>query len=128
MAEIILLILAIFIYLFYERKNKRIINNQHICESYIEKRLYNELKKNGFNPIPQVKCGPYRIDIAIPEYRLAIECDGKAYHSSPEQKKHDARKNYYLKKNGWKVCRLSGKSINSRLSYCINHIKKRAFS
>ena len=35
-------------------------------------------------------------------------------------------KNYYLKKNGWKVCRLSGKTINSNLGYAINHIKKRA--
>jgi very-short-patch-repair endonuclease len=89
--------------------------------------LYNELKKNGFNPIPQVRCGPYRIDLALYEYRLAIECDGKEWHSTPEQKRHDARKNYYLKKNGWKVCRLSGKTINSNIGYAINHIKKRAY-
>lgn len=126
MEYIICLILALFIYLFYEYKSINKTSNQHICESYIEERLYNALKKNGFNPIPQVKCGPYRIDLALYEYRLAIECDGKEWHSTPEQKKHDARKNYYLKKNGWKVCRLSGKTINSNLGYAINHIKKRA--
>jgi very-short-patch-repair endonuclease len=127
--EIIITVILIFltpaIYLFHEyisiRKNKEI----HICESYIEKRLYNELKKNQFNPIPQYRCGPYRIDLALPEYRLAIECDGKEWHSTPEQKRHDARKNYYLKKRGWKVCRLSGKTINNNIGYAINHIRKR---
>lgn len=122
---IVLIIAFIFLKINLSKYKEKNIN-QHICESYIEKRLYNELKKNGFNPIPQVKCGPYRIDLALYEYRLAIECDGKAYHSTPEQKKHDARKNHYLKKNGWKVCRLSGKTINSNIGYAINHIKKRA--
>jgi very-short-patch-repair endonuclease len=121
------LILTLFIYLFYEYKDKKKIINKHICESYIEERLYNALKKEGFNPIPQVRCGPYRIDLALYGYKLAIECDGKEFHSTPEQKKHDAKKNYYLKKNGWKVCRLSGKTINSNLGYAINHIKKRAY-
>jgi very-short-patch-repair endonuclease len=128
MAHLILILLTIILYIIHIIKYRDKNINQHICESYIEERLYNELKKNGYNPIPQVRCGPYRIDLALYEHRLAIECDGKAYHSTPEQKKHDARKNYYLKKNGWKVCRLSGKTINSNLGYAIKHIEKRAFS
>lgn len=128
MVTIFFLILAFIIYLIYEKKNIGQIKEIHICESYIEERLYKALKRDGFNPIPQVRCGPYRIDLALYEYRLAIECDGKDYHSTPEQKRHDARKNSYLKKNGWKVCRLSGKTINSNLGYAINHIKKRALS
>jgi very-short-patch-repair endonuclease len=127
MATIIVLLFAIILLIFHHYKYKDKNINHHICESYIEKRLYNALKSHGFNPIPQVRCGPYRIDLALMEYKLAIECDGKEWHSTPEQKKHDSRKNYYLKKNGWKVCRLSGKTINSNLGYAINHIKKRAF-
>lgn len=127
MVELFLIILTFIIYLFYERKNREIIIYQQRCESYIEQRLFDELKKNGFQPIPQVKCGPYRIDIALPKYRLAIECDGEYWHSSPEAKRRDAKKNYYLKKKGWKVCRFKGKTINKRLNYCINHIKKRAY-
>lgn len=97
------------------------------CESYIELRLYDALSKNGYNPKTQVKCGPYRIDIALPEYRLAIECDGKKFHYSLEQKRHDARKNYYLKKNGWRVCRISGKSINNNINKVLNHIERRKY-
>jgi very-short-patch-repair endonuclease len=125
MEYLVLFIITIILFIIHHYKDKNEISNNHMCESYIEERLYNALKKNGFNPIPQVKCGPYRIDLALYDYNLAIECDGKAYHSTPEQKRHDARKNHYLKKNGWKVCRLSGKTINSNLGYAINHIKKR---
>lgn len=126
MPTLICIIFAIILWIIIDYQYKDKISSQHMCESYIEERLYNALKNNGFNPIPQVRCGPYRIDLALYEYRLAIECDGKEWHSTPEQKRHDAKKNYYLKKNGWKVCRLSGKTINSNLGYAINHIKKRS--
>ena len=128
MATIICLMIALILYIFHEYKYNKKKNSIHICESYIEKRLYNALKSHGFNPIPQVRCGPYRIDLALMEYKLAIECDGEYWHSSPEQKKRDARKNYYLKKHGWKVCRLKGKTINKNLGYAINHIKKRVYN
>lgn len=95
------------------------------CESYIELRLYDALSKNGYYPRTQVKCGPYRIDLVIGN--LAIECDGKAYHSTPEHKRHDSRKNYYLMKRGYKVCRISGKSINKNIGGVINHIEKRIY-
>ncbi|WP_244913507.1 endonuclease domain-containing protein [Heyndrickxia sporothermodurans] len=85
------------------------------CESYIEARLYDALVYRGYNVHTQVNCGPYRIDLTVPSLRLAIECDGKDYHSSPEQKKHDRRKNAYLRKHGWKVMRFSGRQINREL-------------
>lgn len=128
MVYVVCFILTIIIMIIIDYKYKDKTSNRHICESYIEERLYNALKKDGFNPIPQVNCGPYRIDLALYEYRLAIECDGKEWHSTPEQKRHDARKNNYLKRHGWKVCRLSGKTINYNLGYAINHIKKRAYN
>lgn len=97
------------------------------CESMLEVKLYDALCKEGYKPRTQYKCGYYRIDIALPEYRLAIECDGEYWHSSPEAKKRDAKKNYYLKKNGWKVCRLKGKTINKRMSWVIEHIESRLY-
>lgn len=50
-------------------------------ESPIERRLYQALKFRGEYIETQVPCGKYRIDIALPAYRIAIECDGKAYHT-----------------------------------------------
>lgn len=71
----------------------------------------------------------YRIDIAIilnrrqknkiiDTRRIALECDGYDYHSSPEQKKSDDIRTRKLKTNGWKeVFRYSGSEI-----YRINDI------
>ncbi|MFD5851100.1 endonuclease domain-containing protein [Cytobacillus pseudoceanisediminis] len=96
------------------------------CESHIERRLYDALVSNGYVVRTQVPCGRYSIDLAIPSFKLAIECDGKAYHSSPEQKAHDKRKNAFLRKNGWRVLRFSGRQINRELSNVLYRIKKEA--
>lgn len=85
------------------------------CESPIERRLYDALKFKGEYIRTQVPCGRYRIDIALPAYRIAIECDGKAYHSNPQQKARDRRKNAYLRANGWRVFRFSGSRITKDL-------------
>jgi hypothetical protein len=65
----------------------------------------------------------HKIDIAIVLNRwkdnkivetrkIALECDGYDYHSSPEQKKNDDIRARRLKLNGWKeVFRYSGKEI-----------------
>src|SRR5699024_12220449 len=57
-------------------------NERNKCESYIEIRLYDAMLFNGYDAKTQVPCGSYRIDLALPKYRLAIECDGKAFHST----------------------------------------------
>lgn len=52
-------------------------NERNKCESYIERRLYDAMLFNGYDMKTQIPCGRYRIDLTIPENRLAIECDGK---------------------------------------------------
>lgn len=94
------------------------------CESYIERKLYDALLFNGYYVKTQVPCGKYRIDLTLPRYKLAIECDGKEFHSSSSQKAHDKRKNAYLRKNGWKVLRFSGSRIHSKLPEILTRIKK----
>ena len=65
----------------------------------------------------------YRIDIAlvlnrkigekiISTKKIALECDGYDYHSSPKQKKDDDIRTRKLKKSGWKdVLRYSGSEL-----------------
>jgi very-short-patch-repair endonuclease len=96
-------------------------------DSPIEWRLYSALMVRGERVEPQVSCGRYRIDLVLRAYRIAIECDGKAYHSTPEQKAHDRRKNTYLRKNGWKVLRFSGSAINGRMGKVLEKIEKEKF-
>jgi very-short-patch-repair endonuclease len=94
------------------------------CESPIERRLYRALRNNGYVVRAQVPCGRYRIDLALMGPRIAIECDGKASHSSPRQKAHDRRKNAYLRKNGWKVVRVSGSRIHRDTKGVLRRIER----
>ncbi|WP_236927540.1 DUF559 domain-containing protein [Geobacillus thermodenitrificans] len=43
---------------------------------------------------------------------------------TPEQKAHDRRKDAYLRKNGWKVLRYSGRMIYHDLPKVIAQIEK----
>lgn len=101
-----------------------IVLERNKCESPIERRLYDALTFRGYDVSTQVPCGKYRIDLAIKIAHIAIECDGKAYHSSPGQKAHDYRKNRYLRKNGWKVLRFSGSQINRNMRHVMAKIEK----
>jgi very-short-patch-repair endonuclease len=92
-------------------------------ESPIERRLYDALKSRGEFVRTQVPCGKYRIDIALPGHHIAIECDGEAYHSTDEQIARDRRKNAYLRANGWRVLRFSGKRISRDLKGTVARIE-----
>jgi very-short-patch-repair endonuclease len=94
-------------------------------ESPIESRLYFALVKRGYKPYTQYRCGYYYIDLALPRYRLAIECDGKAFHSSPKQKARDKKRTSFLYRHGWKhVIRFSGSDINRNPDKCVDRIEK----
>nr|WP_245837274.1 DUF559 domain-containing protein [Virgibacillus phasianinus] len=95
------------------------------CESPIEYRLYDALTFRGHDVKTQVPCGKYRIDLTLPVFNLAIECDGKAFHSTPAQKAHDRRKNNYLRKHGWSVLRFSGSRINKSMPKVISAIEEK---
>jgi very-short-patch-repair endonuclease len=99
-------------------------NRKPKCESPIEWRLYNALSRKGYKVKTQVRCGPFYIDMCIGN--IAIECDGFAYHSSPDQKKYDRRRTSYLYRNGYKsVLRFTGSEINSNVNECVKRIEKK---
>lgn len=45
----------------------------------------------------------YRLDLAYPHARVAVEYDGEEYHSDPEQREADARRRQWLREQGWSV-------------------------
>ncbi|MBS4193216.1 DUF559 domain-containing protein [Bacillus sp. FJAT-49705] len=98
-----------------------VVDERNKCESPIERQLYNALTFRGYAVTTQVPCGKYRIDIALVGPRIAIECDGKAYHSSPKAKARDRCKDKCLMENGWKVLRFTGLQIY----YDMPHVMKR---
>ena len=52
----------------------------------------------------------YKIDIAIPEIKIAIEVDGES-HSTILRKDADKRKTEYLQSVGWNVFRIKNKDV-----------------
>ena len=73
-----------------------------LAESDFEREVLRRLVDRGYRPVPQFRVGAYRIDfvLAAPDgRRLAIECDGDAYHG-PEQWESDMRRQAVLERVG----------------------------
>jgi len=70
----------------------------------------------------QVEIGPYRVDLAIHRAKLAIECDGRDYHTSPAQITKDQQRDDYLRRLGWTVIRFTGQEIRRNLYGCVDRV------
>lgn len=64
-------------------------------------------KREKWRPRAQHSVGAYRVDIAIPEAKLAIESDGHRFHSTNEQLEADAARQNALVAEGWTPLRFS---------------------
>lgn len=104
----------IFIRKYYESVNHLLADGYRLSpyeiglEDYltpIERCLWNEIRCYGLPFFMQYPVGKRFVDFGDPRRRIAIEADGKAFHS-PEK---DAIKNADLLAEGWSVFRISGK-------------------
>lgn len=59
------------------------------------------------------------VDITLPKYRVAIECDGDYWHSSESQRAKDANKTNWLRAHKWTVFRFLGSEITADPEACI---------
>ncbi|MFB8437914.1 AAA domain-containing protein [Streptomyces niveus] len=77
-------------------------------ESLFEQHVYLRLKARGYHVIPQCPAGSKRIDLVVvgARGRLAVECDGDRYHTTPEQIRHDERRDRELQRVGWTFWRI----------------------
>jgi very-short-patch-repair endonuclease len=76
--------------------------------------------------VPQFAWGHYRSDWAILNPKrsgaLLIECDGKEFHSSKEQRAHDARKDAAAADRGYLTMRFTGSRIHRDADGCAQKI------
>jgi very-short-patch-repair endonuclease len=90
---------------------KRSADNLGLVESPFEQEVY-EVLLDSFDERtiqPQVKAGGFRIDfvLTLPTgKKIAIECDGKTYHSSNEAYAHDSFRQTELEHMGYTVYRI----------------------
>jgi len=77
------------------------------CDSKFEQDVARRLLEAGYQVEPQVKVGPYRIDLVVEDYqgrRLAIELDGDRYHG-PSRWAEDLFRQRVLERAGWRFWR-----------------------
>lgn len=91
----------------------------------IEIKMAEELDKRGIEYEEQFILGnKFALDFYLPEYNVAIECDGDYWHNIPEVKKRDKSKNAYVKKCGINLFRFWEHEINDDVSVCVDRIFK----
>ena len=101
------------------------------CESPAERRLCTALGPILFalgrlSFQAQYEAPPYRLDFAIPVLSIAVEVDGADYHSTPAQKAKDARRDAFLRREGWTVIRFTGSQVYQDAERCARIVAEAA--
>ncbi len=81
----------------------RVAVARELCESDLERGVYDWLNANGYRVMPQVRVGAYKVDLVVEgenDTRLAIECDGDRYEGA-DQWMRSIRRQRALERTGW---------------------------
>lgn len=86
-------------------------NSESVFEEQVATKLFNA----GYHIRQQYEVGSYRIDIVAicGNNKVAIECDGNAYHSGEEKVREDMERQAILERAGWKFIRIRGSEFFS---------------
>jgi very-short-patch-repair endonuclease len=72
----------------------------------IEAWLWGDIRDANAVFYPQYPVGRFFVDFANPRAKVAIECDGKAYHQDVQK---DMARQEQIEEMGWRVYRISGR-------------------
>ena len=81
-------------------------------ESPLEEDVAIEIRRLGYEVIPQVGCSGYRIDLGVVDpaepgrFLLGVECDGATYHSAYTARDRDRIRQQVLEAFGWRIHRM----------------------
>ncbi|MGH7070366.1 MAG: AAA domain-containing protein, partial [Acetobacteraceae bacterium] len=95
-----------------------------LCQSGFERDVLARLLKLGYRVQPQVKVGPYSIDLVVEgsdDGRLAIELDGDKYHG-PERWAEDLARQRVMERVGWRFWRCWGSSFRLDPDSCMDDL------
>jgi len=91
-------------------------------ESKIESDLFNALCLLGIEPELQYPISYFRVDMAYPELKLAVECDGHKYHTGEKNWSKDKYRQKRIEELGWKFERFQGWLIKKYPIACAGKI------
>lgn len=84
----------------------------HDYDSPFERQVANEIRRYGYEVIPQVGVSEYRVDLGVVDpsapgrFLLGIECDGAMYHSAATARERDRLRQMVLEGLGWEIARI----------------------
>lgn len=97
-----------------------------LCQSGFERDVLARLLHLGYRVQPQVKVGPYSIDLVVEgrdDRRLAIELDGDQYHG-PERWAEDLARQRVMERVGWRFWRCWGSSFRIDPDGCMDDLMR----
>jgi hypothetical protein len=99
---------------------RRILKERRAAESVLQRNVQRLLVEAGYPPpLLEHPDGRFRIDLAYPRNRLAIETDGYGAHSDRHAFGEDRRKQKYLMGVGWRVLRFTWEDLTLRPEYIV---------
>jgi very-short-patch-repair endonuclease len=80
------------------------------ADSKFEASVAEQLTRAGYRIRQQYRVGAFRIDMVVfyRDQKIALECDGDEFHSSPDQVASDMSRQAILERLGWRFIRLRG--------------------
>ena len=99
-------------------------------ESALDEDVAAEIKKMGYEIVPQVGCSGYRIDIGVVDpvnpgnFLLGVECDGATYKSSSSARDRDRLREQVLRQLGWRIHRVWSPAWVARRDSEIRRLKE----
>ncbi|MHA6620999.1 DUF559 domain-containing protein [Pseudonocardia sp. DLS-67] len=94
------------------------------ADSAAERLLVQLLRKAGIGGwVLGHPFGPYRIDLAFPVERVAIEVDGWAWHVDAERFRTDRRKGNALTRGSWDLLRFPWHTLDGEPEACIAEVE-----
>jgi REase_MTES_1575/Protein of unknown function (DUF4011)/AAA domain/Protein of unknown function (DUF3320) len=99
-------------------------------DSAIDEDVAAEIKKMGYEVVPEVGCSGYRIDIGVLDpvnegcFLLGVECDGTTYKSSSSARDRDRLREQVLRQLGWRMYRVWSPAWVARRDSEIRRLKE----
>ncbi len=99
-------------------------------DSALDEDVAAEIKKMGYEVVPQVGCSGYRIDIGVVDpvnpgsFLLGVECDGDTYKSSSSARDRDRLRDQVLRQLGWRIHRIWSPAWVARRDSEIRRLKE----
>ena len=99
-------------------------------DSALDEDVAAEIKKMGYEVVPEVGCSGYRIDMGVVDpvnegcFLLGVECDGVTYQSSSSARDRDRLREQVLRQLGWRIHRIWSPAWVARRDSEIRRLKE----